>query len=341
MQILNIDDITRQILHNCDISDAYHAGMYSICGLALRLRDLFKWEKRLPPWEEKDSSEVLEWIETKEIKWEQYKENDYVKLTINGKKFDPFDTVGINKVMEPHKLFYGAGYAHGLKPSFFLATIEEKTNINGTTIYTLDRELARDLLTIPALTQNSCVLLRQESAKLFLWDKIVYIKKSGRPALKFALEECGLKEQHPKILKRSLTKILAAQKEAFIYHEIGELNDTNFDRRLWREIIAAFPHSPVEFLARAVKDLLADTNEYGTLQYIIKERKTASMAFYAAFLDGLAKEFFPELPACFQRFTQARDWDIINQAVSCGYNTATKHAELITDLYRKGVIKMT
>jgi hypothetical protein len=64
--MININDITRQVLHNCDISDAYHAGMFSICGLALRLRDLYKWERGLPPWEESDSAKVLEWIEAKE-----------------------------------------------------------------------------------------------------------------------------------------------------------------------------------------------------------------------------------------------------------------------------------
>ena len=68
--MLNLDDISRQVLHNCDISDAYHAGMFSICGLALRLRDLYKWEKGLPAWEESDSAKVLEWIEAKENKWE-------------------------------------------------------------------------------------------------------------------------------------------------------------------------------------------------------------------------------------------------------------------------------
>jgi len=65
--MLNIDDITRQVLYNCDISYAYHAGLFSICGLALRLRDLYKWEKGLPAWEESDSSEVLEWIENKKL----------------------------------------------------------------------------------------------------------------------------------------------------------------------------------------------------------------------------------------------------------------------------------
>jgi hypothetical protein len=45
-----LKSFTRQVLRNCDISDADHAGFYSICGLALRLRDLYKWENQLPPW---------------------------------------------------------------------------------------------------------------------------------------------------------------------------------------------------------------------------------------------------------------------------------------------------
>ena len=335
--MLNIDDITRQVLNNCDISDAYHAGMFSICGLALRLRDLYKWEKGLPAWEESDPSEVLEWIETKENQWESYPENGFEKLNIDGTTFDPFDTIGINKVLERHDIFYGAGYARSLKPTFFLTDITEKTNSDGTTIYTLGRELARDLLTIPALTQDDCVLLRQESAKLFIWDSIFYIKKSARPALKFALDSCGLKIHEPQALQPHLTAILAALKNSYIYHEIGELHDTAFDREIWREIIAAYPYSPVEYLARAVKDLLADTNDFGTLRWIIEQRQTASLAFYAAFLDGLAKEFFPELLISFQIFTRTRDWGIIDQAVSSGYNNARKHASLITELYLEGV----
>ena len=59
--VLERKSITDQVLENCTISDSRHAGLYSICGLALRLRDLYKWEKGLDPWVEKDSSEVLEW----------------------------------------------------------------------------------------------------------------------------------------------------------------------------------------------------------------------------------------------------------------------------------------
>ena len=337
--MLSIDDIAHQVLQNCSISDANNAGMYSICGLALRLRDLYKWEQGLPPWEERDSSEVLEWIEAKENQWEKCIDKKFATISINGKTYDPFDTTAINAVLEPLNFFYGAGYARGLKPTFFLAAIAEKSTVNSTTIYTLDRELARDLLTIPAHSQNDNVILRQDSAKLFLWDSIFYIKKSARPALRFALESCGINDHQPRALRHRLTDLLAAQRDTYIYHEIGEIHDTVFDRELWREIIAAFPYSPVEYLARAVKDLLADTNKYGTLQHIVREHNTAALAFYVAFLDGLPKEFFPELPASFQQFAQAEDWNIIDQAVSSGYRTAAAHAGLIMNLYQEGIRK--
>jgi hypothetical protein len=327
------------VLHNCDISDANNAGMYSICGLALRLRDLYKWAQGLPPWEERDSCEVLEWIETKENQWDQCIDNEFKDISVDGQTFDPFDTSGINALLEPHNVFYGAGYARSLKPTFFLATIQDKSNLNGTTVYTLERELARDLLTIPALSQDDFVVLRQDSARLYLWDSIFYIKKSSRPALRVALESCGIEDHQPEALRSRLAGILAVQKETYIYHEIGEIHDTVFQRELWREIIAAFPYSPVEYLARAVKDLLADTNGYGTLQHIVSQRNTAALAFYVAFLDGLHKEFFPQLPASFHKFTQTKDWRIIDQAVSAGFRTAARHAGLIMELYHQGVRK--
>ena len=313
--------------------------MYSICGLALRLRDLYKWELGLPPWKERESAEVLEWIEAKENKWERCSDDDFQPITIDGRTYDPFDSTGINAALEPLRMFYGAGYARGLKPTFFLAAIEESFTLNGTTINILERELARDLLTIPALSQDGAVVLRQDSARLFLWDNIFYIKKSARPALNIALESCGINDRTPESLHRHLDTILSEQKTAYIYHEIGELHEVVFEREIWRKIIAEFPYSPVEYLARTVKDLLADTNEYGTLQHIISKRKTASLAFYAAFLDGLAKEFFPQLPAAFQEFAPTNDWQIIEHAVSSGYQTATKNARLIMDLYQEGVRK--
>ncbi|MFQ5772603.1 MAG: hypothetical protein ACE5HX_18850, partial [bacterium] len=96
----DLELITRQVLRNCDISDAQHAGLYTTCGLALRLRDLYKWEKGLNPWEEKNPSEILDWIGDKEQKWDNLAENDYEKILILGNAYDPFDTAGINVQLE-------------------------------------------------------------------------------------------------------------------------------------------------------------------------------------------------------------------------------------------------
>jgi hypothetical protein len=334
--MLELDRLTHQVLQNCEISDSRHAGLYSICGLALRLRDLYKWEKGLAPWNERDSSEILGWIGDKEQKWEDIAENDYHPISILGGQYDPFDTLAINAVLKPYRLFYGAGYAHSLKPTFFLADIDDIREVCGYSVYVLGHELARDLLTIPSLTQDNSVLLRKESASMFLWDQLLYVKKSGRAALKFALRNCGLKDEHPQTLRRNLDKILAVQQETYIYHEIGEIKDSVFERGIWREVIATFPHTVVELLARAVKDLLADTNQYGTLQYFIQTRKTASLSFYVAFFDGLAKALFPELGAGFPEFIQTRNWQIIEDAVATGFNTAKHFAAQIIQIYQAG-----
>jgi hypothetical protein len=338
--VIDVEAITRQILHNCDISDAQHAGLYSMCGLALRLRDLYKWERRLNPWEEKDSSEILDWIDQKEQLWEKLAEAEFADLTIDGRQYDPFDTSKINAALEPHRILYGAGYAYSLKPTFFLAEIENKERTSGYSVYTLGHELARDLLTLPALSQDNMILLRTASARLFLWDQMVYVKKSGRPALQFALQQCGLEEQHPETLRLSLPIILAAQKDNYIHHEIGEMRESTFHTHIWREIIGTYPHTPVELLSRALKDLLADTNDHGTLRYLTQNRKAAGLGLYAAFLDGLQKELFPELRAAFNAFTRTRNWHIIEEAAAAGYSHARNYADQIIQIFLTGKKKM-
>lgn len=331
-----IDSITRQVLHNCDISDAQHAGLYSTCGLALRLRDLYKWEHGLKPWEEKDTSEILDWIGEKEARWEKLADAKHTKIRIQGKEYDLFDTPAINAFLEPRGFLYGAGYAFSLKPTFFLAEIENKSLSNGYTVYSLGHERARDLLTLPALTQAQQILLRTDSAKLFLWDQMAFIKKSGRPALTFALEHCGLKKQNTAAIQKHLPAILAVQKDNYIYHEIGELSDSTFDSEIWRELIAAFPHSPIELLARGLKDLLADTHPSGTLHHLVKNRKMAGLGFYAAFLDGMLKELFPQLRLAFNDFTKTLNWRIIKETAVEGHRHAKRVVSEMVELFQTG-----
>jgi hypothetical protein len=334
--LLELDTIVRQVLFNCNISDARYAGLYSICGLGLRLRDLYKWEKGLAPWVEEESSAVLDWIGEKEELWETLAENGFGEISIEGHPHDPFDVKGINAVLESHGLIYGAGYAGSLKPVFLLASLERKRDIDGYPVYLLGRELARDLVTVPALSQDVSILIRKEAAKLFLWDQIFFIKKSGRPALRSALRSYGLDGHDVEAIRLGLARISAEEVETFMYHELGELRDTVFEKEIWQKVIATFPHTPIELLARTVKDLLADTNEFGTLRYIVREARTASLGLYVAFLDGFRKVLFPELEISFQEFEETGDWSVIREAIATGFDRARSYAETISRVFLEG-----
>jgi hypothetical protein len=329
--------LTHQVRRNCLISDARFAGLYSVCGLAMRLRDLYKWEHSLPPFEEHEASRVLAWIGEKEDQWEKLLKAEFSDLVIDGAPIDPFDTETVNRLIEPQGLFYAAGYAHRLKPSFVLAAIESRTTVNGHPVVILKKELARDLLTLPALTQSNTVVIRNSAVALYVWDQMLYLTQSGRPFFHYALSACGIAEKEADSLRSCLPKVIKAQKDTFLYHEIGELTDTSFDAEIWRDIIAALPHTPTELLVRTVKDILADTGPQGTLNRIVESRHRAALGFYAAFLDGLGKKLFPEIRAAVTRFMADCNWPALAVMIEAVYHKAAAMAQAICTLFVEGI----
>jgi len=334
--MIDIDDIERQVRRNCDISDARHAGSYSICGLALRLRDLYKWEHRMPPWEEADSPDMLEWIEAKEHRWESLLESDYRTVRVADTDYDPFDTSGINARLQGTGLFYGAGYAHGLKPSFVLAEIERNEIVRGQPVWFLGAERVRDLLTLPAFRQREAVVLREHSGRVDFWDRMSYVGKSGRPALDFALKRSGVEPDDFEQRRRRFDRLFAVMRRILVDHEIGEIRDRVFARDTWQRILASYPHTPVELAARALKDLLADTGPHGTLSRIVAANDTAGLGFFTAFFDGLRREFFPELRPAFARFTDCEDWRMIRDAAAKGFQNARRMVLRMMEIFEDG-----
>lgn len=113
--------------------------------------------------------------------------------------------------------------------------------------------------------------------------------------------------------------------------------DPWMDRQTWKELVAAFPQSPIELLARAVKDLLADTSpQGGTLAYIVEEQRRASLGFFTAFLDGLRRELFPEMRRAFSAFLQSGDWGAVEQARQEGFRNALRCADILTSAFQRG-----
>ena len=48
--------------------------------MALRLRDLNKWEQGLPPWEEANPAALLDWIDAREQVWESVAGTPFLPL---------------------------------------------------------------------------------------------------------------------------------------------------------------------------------------------------------------------------------------------------------------------
>ncbi len=333
---MDLARLSRDVLHNCDVSDARHAGIYSVCGLAMRLRDLYKWEQRLPPWQEDEASRVLDWIGVKEELWETLLDAEYDRLWVGGQSFDPFDTRGINAALEPFNFYYGAGYAHSLKPTFFLAEIDHQKAVEGHRVRHLGRERARDLLTLPAFNQDGEVVLRREAARMFLWDQIAYISNSGRRALDFALAACGLPDTRTETIRGHFDTVLKAQQRIYLQHEIGELEETVFDRDVWQHMLADYPHTAVELLIRTLKDLLADTGSHGALTWLLENRNEAALGLYMAFGNGFRRLLIPELICAFDAFCRDRQWERMSAAAQAVRQKAAADTAWVMERYREG-----
>jgi hypothetical protein len=192
------------------------------------------------------------------------------------------------------------------------------------------------MLTLPALSQDESVFVRMESARMYFWDQVFYMKKSGEPFFRFALKKFGIDESDPESLRQNLDRLLERYRDAYIYHEVGEITDMDFGREPWREIIAAYPQTIVEFFARTVKDLLADLNGSGTLRHMIRKRDDIAVALYAAFFDGLARNMFPEMRIGVDKFLRTGDWVEVENAVDAGYAMAKRNKDVILRLCREG-----
>ena len=334
-----IADLQRQVQKNCDISDARHAGVYSLCSLLLRMRDLYKWEHRMVPWQEPKPADFMGWMEGREQYWEEIVQEEIAPLVLGGERFDPYDMAGPNVRLRPLGLVYGAGYGIGMKPTFFLAECAESRSVGGLRIDVVSRELARDIFMIPAMRRGEQIFARRSCMLFFLWDRILEASPSAREAMDFGLARYGVgldeirrdASRFGDLLKR----IAKRELETWVYHEIGEVLETGFDSGLWRELVSAYANTPVEIFARALKDILADTHSEGLLGHIVQNRLESSLGFYVAFQRAISRMVFPEIREAFLRFRQTGDWSLIDAARESGQRNMHRYAAALTRLHRE------
>jgi hypothetical protein len=304
-----LQEFLPSVLKNCWISDAAHSGFYSLCGLFLRLKDQFLWEKDLPPWTETDQKALLEWIEARENLWLSHLDLPYENLSLQGRVFGFLDNQRINDRILPSGLYYGAGLGRGLKPTFFLGEVIDRRTFKGYTVITLDREYASDLLVTPAVRRGRWIILRLSPLRFMLWGKIQEIEHLEREATKAALEYYGWEWDQPPAAQ--LERLVRWEIESVLYHEIGEGRDRTLPFKFWTGLLGLFPHSRLELYLRSLRDLLGDTHPAGPLRHIIQNRKAGSWAFYVSNVKGIARLIVPEIIAAFYEFQRSRDWAAI------------------------------
>ncbi|MBM4283697.1 MAG: hypothetical protein FJ128_00390 [Deltaproteobacteria bacterium] len=311
-----IENLVRQVQANCQVANASQAGNFSLCGLLLRLRQLYKWEHGLLPWQEPEPAPVLAWVESQENLWESLEGEAPAALSVNGSLADPFAVDTLNAWLKAHGLAYGAGLSRGLAPTFFLGELAQVRRLGEATVFILDRELARDLDGSPALCQDTLIYVRRQTLAFYLWDRLSDPTQQGNRLVNAALESRGLSLldllRQPHRHQARFQDLLADEVESALHHELGELGEKGM-RQAFYALLERFPQSRAEVWGRGLKDALAEVSDSGRLAYLIRERRFASLALFLAWQPGLYPLLLPELePAC--RELRDGGWEALEEA---------------------------
>jgi hypothetical protein len=309
--------LVEEIRWNCDLASAGQSGHFSLCGLLLRLRQLYKWEHGLSPWREPEVEAVLEWIARRERTWDDLEDAVWRPLPWGAAALDPFAVEALNEHLIPRGLAYGAGLSRGLNPTFFLGELVEVRRLGDLTILILGAELARDLDASPALCQGTLIYARRQALGFYLWDRLADPTQQGNAYLQIALQAYNLPLpkllRDPEAYQEQFNAFLAGELEAVIRHEMGEALEPSL-KAAFPAVLERLPQTRVELFVRTLKDALADVNDWGRLAYLIDTRSLPSLAVMLAWRPGLLPALLPELEPAFQDLLASGDWGVMDAA---------------------------
>jgi hypothetical protein len=304
--------VATDIKFNCDLSDAQYWGYFSICGLLMRYRDLFRSELGLEPWATLDRAAIARWIQQKEARWPELEEQMLRDLELNGTVFSPFDAGKVNAVVGPQGYVYGAGYGMYLKPTFFLARLLSETEQEGHRVLMTGQELVRDLFTTPAMVQDRTIYLRLDPLKAMLWDRYVQLAPGRCTAMTAAFESFDIRagQTVDRTFEDALETMARAYAGVLLRHELAE---SRLSVPRWKSLLASVQDRKAELYLRAVQDLVADTENGGPLHAIIEAQDERLLTLFVGLLDGFRRLLAPELNRGYGLFVQERRWPQLDE----------------------------
>lgn len=293
----NLPQFESAVQHNCDVSDARHAGDYGLCTFLLKMREYYRWEHELPFGTALPKEELGEWLRSREQHWDGIEARAFAALPLAGGDGDPFDAQRANRELLPQGCVYSAGYGRFHKPLFFLGRLLRVEERAGLTILVSSCEYARELAAPPAMLQGRTVFVRQESVRRYVWEKIEEWQwRKQESAMSRALG-CHDFVGDP---QGALARIADQEMETMILHELGEARAGELLGEGWSEMAFTAARTRAEPFVRAVRDLLADC--LSTLPALIERADAAALHFYFATFDAPRREMFPQALAAYQRF---------------------------------------
>ena len=119
----DLQPLLTAVQRNCDISDARHAGNYTLCVYLLKMREYFRWEKGFTFRDSLSQADVGDWLKERECFWEEIEDEPFAELPLDGRFYDPFDSEAVNAALGPYGLVYSGGLGRNCTPHFFLGRL--------------------------------------------------------------------------------------------------------------------------------------------------------------------------------------------------------------------------
>lgn len=299
---VDVGAFAAQVARNCLVADARRWGYFGLCGLLLRLRELYKREAGLEPWARVETAAVLPWVGEREAAWAQLEEAALAPLIVGGARLDPLDEDGANRLLIPAGLLYVAGQGPGGHPLFVLGEILERRELDGVELFVLGRELAHDLVPVPAMCRPGRIVGRRAAVRGHLWatlEEAAGAREAG-PAQDAVAEAGGsltVLVADPVAHVALLEELVERQLAAALAHELGELAEDRRRRGSWEALLLRARNTRAEMPARALKDAFADAGDGGLLQALIERRDRVGLALRAAAGPWLLRKALPEAGA--------------------------------------------
>jgi len=328
-----IKELVEQVKLNCDISDAQYWGSFSICGLLLRLRDLYRSEQGLNPWFPIGSEDISAWLGEKENRWAAFQGRDYIELTIDGKRYDPFDVSVINGIIEERSLVYGAGYGLYMKPTFFIAQRHSLKKRAGFLIYYSGKEYARDIFASPGMSQGNRIFLRLDPLRTLLWQKFSESGEKKLSCLEEAFSRFNLRlgQTSDALLEEAFEELILGYADVVLHHELAEAIE---DVPKWAEILIAMEDRAAEYYLRTLKDLIADTSDHGPLRKLIDSTDREILCLFITSIGSYHDKLYPEMKKSWNAFMSNGDWNVLEETRRLGYVRFISCRERILEAYR-------